>query len=331
MGLDTETDLALEAASAADRAAILRARDTLLAEHLGCPPERLADEIAARGSLVAALDALNGGARRLEPLVIDQPPLPPELEAGVRLTDVDEPITAGSLERIFAPATRRRRLQKLALEGAISLVLLLALAFLLRDPEVGAAPLIRQALRLADAYGLSWLGLASVLVIYPVASAFLVPVNLLIALTAAAFGPFIGFVYALAGALLAASVTFALGRAIGSRPVRRLAGRRVNAVRRRLSEHGLWAMTLLRLLPVAPFTLVNLVAGTARLRFRDFLLGSVLGMLPGCMLLAAFGDRLGAWLRRPDSANLAVVVGLALAVIALALVLGWWARRRHGR
>jgi uncharacterized membrane protein YdjX (TVP38/TMEM64 family) len=124
-------------------------------------------------------------------------------------------------------------------------------------------------------------------------------------------------------------VTFALGRALGRRPVRRLAGRRVNAVRRRLSQHGLWAMTLLRLLPIAPFTVVNLVAGASAIRFRDFFLGSVIGMLPGSALLAVFGDRLGAWLRRPDSANLAILVGVTLAVIALALVLGWWARRRQ--
>jgi hypothetical protein len=77
MGLDTECDLALEAADAADRQAVLRVRHTLLAEHLGCPPERLEQEIAAQGSLVAALDALNGGPRRLETLVVEQPPLPP--------------------------------------------------------------------------------------------------------------------------------------------------------------------------------------------------------------------------------------------------------------
>jgi phospholipase D1/2 len=329
MGLDTETDLALEAADEAGRQAIVRARHTLLAEHLGCPPERLAEEIAARGSLVAALDALNGGPRRLETLVVDQPPLPPELEAGVALTDVDEPLTAASLERIFAPATRRRRLQRLALEGAISLVLLLALAFLVRDPEIGAAPLVREALSLADAHRLSWLGLASVLLIYPLASVLLIPVNLLIAVTAAAFGGVVGFGYALAGALLAGSVTFALGRRLGRRPVRRFAGRRVNAVRRRLTRHGLWAMTLLRLLPVAPFTVVNLVAGASELRYRDFLLGSAIGMLPGIALLAVFGDWLGDWLRRPDGANLAVLVAVALAVITLALLLGWWARRRQ--
>lgn len=328
MGLDTECDLALEAADAADRQAILRARHELLAEHLGCPPERLAREVAARGSLVAALDALNGGPRRLETLVVDQPPLPPEIEAGVALTDVDEPITAASLEQTFAPATRRRRLQQLALEVAMSLVLLVGVAFLLRDPEVGAAPLIREALSLADAYRLSWLGIASTLLIFVLASLVLIPVNLLIALTAAAFGPFLGFGYALAGALLAASAAFALGRVLGRHPVRRFAGRRVNTVRRRLARHGLWAMTLLRLLPIAPFTIVNLVAGSSGIRFRDFLLGSALGMLPGTALLAMFGDWLGDWLRRPDGYNLAVLVGGTLAVITLALALGWWARRR---
>jgi phospholipase D1/2 len=331
MGLDTECDLALEAVDDADRQAILRARHTLLAEHLGCPPERLEQETAAQGSLVAALDALNGGPRRLETLVVDQPPLPPELEAGVALTDVDEPITAASLERIFAPPARRRRLQQLALEAAVSLVLLLGLAFLLRDPEVGALPWMRETLHLADAWRLSWPAIASVFAIYLLASLLLIPVNLLIAATAAAFGPFLGFGYALAGALLAACAGFALGRGLGRHPVRRLAGRRVNAVRRRLARHGLWAMTLLRLLPIAPFTVVNLVAGTAAIRFRDFFLGSVLGMLPGAALLAVFGDRLGAWLRRPDETNLAILVGVTFAVVILALLLGRWARRRQPR
>lgn len=331
MGLDTECDLALEAVDEADRRAVLRARHALLAEHLGCPPERLAEEIERQGSLVAALDALNGGPRRLETLVVEQPPLPPELEAGVALTDVDEPITAASLERIFVPGTRRRRLQQLALEASISLVLLLAFAFLLRDPELGAAPWMREALSLADTWRVSFLGIASVLAIYLVASLFLVPVNLLIAATAAAFGPLLGLAYALAGALAAASMGFGLGRLLGRHPVRRLAGRRVNAVRRRLTRHGLWAMTLLRLLPIAPFTIVNLVAGTAAIRFREFFLGSVIGMLPGSLLLVIFGDRLGAWLRRPDTTNLAILVGVTFAVIMLALLLGRWARRRQPR
>jgi len=60
-------------------------------------------------------------------------------------------------------------------------------------------------------------------------------------------------------------------------------------------------------------------------------LGSLIGMLPGVALLSVFGDRLGAWLRRPDTTNLVILLAVACAVLVLALALGWWARRRRPR
>jgi phospholipase D1/2 len=99
-------------------------------------------------------------------------------------------------------------------------------------------------------------------------------------------------------------------------------------VNKRLDQHGLLTMTVLRLLPIAPFAVVNPVAGASAIRTRDFLLGTLFGMAPGVVLITVFGDRLGAWLRQPDLANLAVVV----LVAALALMLTWalrrWSRRR---
>ena len=74
MGFDTECDVAVEAASEAQRAFALRLRHDLLAEHLGCEPEDVAQEAVRQGSLIGALDALNGRAdRRL--VEIDPGPL----------------------------------------------------------------------------------------------------------------------------------------------------------------------------------------------------------------------------------------------------------------
>ena len=67
-------------------------------------------------------------------------------------------------------------------------------------------------------------------------------------------------------------------------------------------------MTVLRLLPIAPFTVVNLVAGASEIRARDYMLGSLFGMSPGIVLMTMFGDRLGM-AARPDLPNLLVVVG----------------------
>jgi phospholipase D1/2 len=99
-------------------------------------------------------------------------------------------------------------------------------------------------------------------------------------------------------------------------------------VNKRLDQHGLLTMTVLRLLPIAPFAMVNSVAGAAAIRTRDYLFGSLFGMAPGVVLMTVSGDRLGAWLRQPDPAHLVLV----LIVAALAFVLTWalrrWSRRR---
>lgn len=63
-GLDTECDLAVEARAARERQAIAAFRDRLLAEHLDASPEAVAEAIR-RGSLTAAIDRLNTGARGL--------------------------------------------------------------------------------------------------------------------------------------------------------------------------------------------------------------------------------------------------------------------------
>ena len=87
-------------------------------------------------------------------------------------------------------------------------------------------------------------------------------------------------------------------------------------------------MTVLRLLPIAPFTVVNLAAGASEIRTRDYLLGSLLGMAPGIVLMTVFGDRLGAWLRHPDMSNLVVVVIIAVLALVLTWALRRWSRRR---
>jgi phosphatidylserine/phosphatidylglycerophosphate/cardiolipin synthase-like enzyme len=67
VGLDTECDLAIEAGSAAERRSIAQLRAALLAEHLGVDPQSVVQAIAAEGSLVRAIEALNGGPRGLRP------------------------------------------------------------------------------------------------------------------------------------------------------------------------------------------------------------------------------------------------------------------------
>jgi phosphatidylserine/phosphatidylglycerophosphate/cardiolipin synthase-like enzyme len=68
VGLDTECDLAIEASNDDARRAVIRIRDQLLAEHLGADVDTVARTTAETGSVIAAVERLNTGPRRLCPL-----------------------------------------------------------------------------------------------------------------------------------------------------------------------------------------------------------------------------------------------------------------------
>jgi uncharacterized membrane protein YdjX (TVP38/TMEM64 family) len=108
-----------------------------------------------------------------------------------------------------------------------------------------------------------------------------------------------------------------IGRKIGRNTVRRLAGPRLNRITRRLARKGFIAMIIVRMVPIAPFSVVNAVAGASHLRLRAFLLGTAVGMFPGIVATVVFVDRVAAVITDPGVGTflmLAAVIGLLFAM-----------------
>jgi phospholipase D1/2 len=165
----------------------------------------------------------------------------------------------------------------------------------------------------------AWYALPAVVFAFVVLGLAMVPVILLIAATGIAFGPLLGPVYAMAGCLASASTGFAIGRWMGLRRITQVGGERITRVTRTLKRNGTLAVFLVRKIPV-PFTLVNIIVGASTIRFRDFIIGTVLGMGAFVVGLAGFGYQItnalrerspGAWI----GAALFVVVPLTLALL----------------
>jgi uncharacterized membrane protein YdjX (TVP38/TMEM64 family) len=161
---------------------------------------------------------------------------------------------------------------------------------------------------------------------YMIAGFVAFPVTLLIAATALVFGPLVGGLYAYAGALLNAAATFWLGWRMGRHTVRRVAGEGLNRITHRLMNGGALAVAVLRLLPVATYPVVNMVAGASRLRFPGFIAGTAIGIIPGIALTVIFVDRVDVAIHDPTPGTLA---GLALvtAILVGAALFVW---RRFG-
>jgi uncharacterized membrane protein YdjX (TVP38/TMEM64 family) len=108
--------------------------------------------------------------------------------------------------------------------------------------------------------------------------------------------------------------------------MQRFAGRHLSRLIDRLAHRGLTAVLIVRILPVASFTMVNIMAGASEVRFRDFILATLLGMLPGLLAMTFFGDRLHSAIQDPRIESFMMLV---VFVVALVLVMAWL-RRRFG-
>jgi len=87
----------------------------------------------------------------------------------------------------------------------------------------------------------------------------------------------------------------------------------------------------LRLVPLAPFTVVNLISGASHIRFGDYMLGTLVGMSPGIAVMTALGDRLRQVLHNPSAANIGLLVLVAAMWIALSVALQIALSRRRKR
>ncbi|OXI78312.1 hypothetical protein CFB40_36165 [Burkholderia sp. AU31652] len=323
MLLDTECCVALVAAGDARiRAAIAALRERLLAEHLGTAPAAVADAFARTERPNTALDRLRAKpGRTLRTL---DPAVAPQLDALVPVSarlDPEQPIEPDRFVREFVPHDRHRPLTArfLALGMAVLLVAALALAwrFTPLGERVNVASLAHALATLAQRPAAPALLLAG----YVVAATFAVPITLLITATGLVFGAWPGVAYAAVGTMAAAAANYGIGRWLGRDAVRRLAGARANRLSEHIGRRGVLAMAVLRLLPIAPFTVVNLVAGASHIGLRDYLVGTAIGMLPGLVLTVTFAHQLTAALSHPRPGAFAWLAAIGLALVGISVLL----------
>ena len=200
--------------------------------------------------------------------------------------------------------------------GALALIVLgaVGLALILGTPDIAA---MRSRVDAAGVWGPAlFFALYTGLALIPC------PKALLTAAGGALFGLWAGAGLALAAALVGAMISFGVGRLLGREAVDRLIRGRLARVDALLSDHGLSAVLVVRLVPLVPFIAINYASGLSGVRFRHYVLGSALGMVPGSLAYAA----LGAY--GTDPWGLAAA-GSALVVLVVAGA--WWARRLDPR
>ena len=324
MGFDTECDLAIQASgNPAIRGSIAAFRHSLLAEHLGVSPDAVARELEKDGSLIASVERLRGGARTLG--YFD----------GTVSADVNEVVPdeafidpSGPYEMQFIPAERRKPALRQIIAGSAGLLALIVLAGLWQWTPLRELMDVTSLVASLEEVASGPMALLLTVAGFLIGGLLVMPVMVLIAVTILAFGPWWGFWYALIGMTASALLTFGIGRLLGRRLMDRLSGSWVHRISRTLAKKGVLTVVTLRMLPVAPFSILNAVAGASHIRARDFFLGTVLGELPGLLGLALFLDQVTETIRHPGPGSILLLVVIAAGIVLIAWAVGRWLSNR---
>jgi len=292
MGMDTECDVLIESRGEAHVASVIRGfRDGLIAEHLGVPAAHLQETLKKAGSLREAIAALRSDGRTLCELDNTRE-WPEALLSIASVADPDEPIALDFLSTDRVSASNEAKGKPAWGRLALFAALIGAAAALWRFTPLAELASAEQVIAWAKAFGSSWWAPLVVIVAYTPACFVMFPRPLITLAAVIAFGPWLGFLYSLIGIVSAAVVTYFAGRRMRRDTVRRLAGPKIERMVEVLRKHGLLAMSLLRLVPIAPFFVVGIVAGAVRLKLWHLAVGTAVGMLPGTLAATIFGDQL---------------------------------------
>jgi phosphatidylserine/phosphatidylglycerophosphate/cardiolipin synthase-like enzyme/uncharacterized membrane protein YdjX (TVP38/TMEM64 family) len=324
MGLDTECDLTIEARGRPDVAKqIEQLRAMLVGEHLGVPHASVTAAVARHGTLRAAIEQLQNPRRTLKRLD-DDGEVSEALLNIVSVADPERPVALNDLVKLFSPrldtaSPRSARWGKLFI-GALVIAALTALWHFtplsqLLEPQ--------RITRWAEQFGGNFWAHVIVVLVYTPACILMFPRSVVTLFGVVAFGPWLGFTYAMVGVELAAWISYVAGRRLRRDTVRRLAGPKLNRIIEVLRRRGLLAITALRLVPLAPFIVEGLVAGAVHLKLWHFMLGTLIGILPGTLVGTVFGDQLHRALGEQGQVD----YWLLAAVVLLVAVTTWWVRR----
>ena len=319
MGADSECDLAVEAKNARERRAIVAIRNRLLGEHCGVSAIKVARALKAkRNSLVKVADTLSGNGHSLRPIDDGEPDHGMLAAYAEEIADPKVPPQLANLSRWMRGRVGTRTsavLWKIALAalfvGALTLAWYVTPLSDWADPD-------RVRHWFAGAAREPW---AVVFVIGTFLAGGLVafPVTILIAATAAAFGPWFGFLYATLGVLASALAIYGIGAYLGRGALSNLLGARLDRIRERIARQGVLAVAAVRVVPVAPFTFVNLAAGASSIKLVDYVAGTFLGMLPGLIVMSALGHRIVAIMSDPSLKEVSLLVLAVIGWIAVSL------------
>ncbi|WP_394223766.1 VTT domain-containing protein [Alteromonas gracilis] len=308
MTLDTEIDTVLFGNNKENQACIEHVRNDLLAEHTGRDIDAMPEIFNSNNPVEALMHGQIAHGYILTE-VNDEVFTEQSVKNVFRaLSDPEEPlISVPTLDGAALPARNPRRRSIMILIGLAIIAVLGGLMFWASQSISWLSSESINAF-LEKSRG-TYFALPTVLLVYVVGGILFFPVTVLSLAVAAIFGPIWGPIYGMIGALMSSAITFGIGKFLGNAGLKKIGGPKVAAVDAKLKRSGIVGVAAIRMLPIAPFSLVNLVAGISSIGIFQFLIGTFLGMFPPMIAKGLVGDSIAQIWKNPSPETISYLVG----------------------
>ncbi len=164
---------------------------------------------------------------------------------------------------------------------------------------------------------------AAYVLIYAAATAFMVPASFLTIAGGVLFGLALGTLGTVFAATAGASALFIAAKTSLGETLRSIAGTAVDKMQKGFNEDAISYMFALRLIPAFPFAVVNIAPALLGAKFRDYLVTTFFGIIPGTLAYTWIGVAVGDTIRAGDNVNIGTFAAnfvpafIALGVVAL--------------
>ncbi len=257
----------------------------LLAIHAHCSEERAAEALSRNNSLNNAIKELGRDSlHRLRKLETVTDSLILEKLGDTQLLDPDEPLSPASwMDSIITDAEKKEKSRpSLHTYAKWAIILILGILVVWLVLAFWNEFLDKQYIIDLLAGFRSSPGLLPVMFsIFLLGGLVGISINLLLVAATIAVGPWVTLGCGLAGSFASAVIAFWAGKTFGKTLVQKIAPKKQKKISQQLGRPGIFSVAVIRLVPVAPFVVVNLVAGVLKISFSHFILGTLLGMVPG--------------------------------------------------
>lgn len=315
MIVDTEYDYSIESGDDKKvRDGIFSILYKFLSEHLGMASVEIEREIKAHGSLIKLIDKrMSHKSRNLRSI---QKFVPEWMEGKlplVKFVDPDRPYLRSNR------SPREREVLKAKTTLIVILLFVIGATIIWKvslDTDVSIKGFALQFESIRESKHAFWV----IIAFFTLGSLIVFPLNLMLLITTIMFPPHMAIWYCSAGVIISSTVGYLIGEVIGKKPLEKVSSEKINELNKKISKSGLLATLFFRLVPLAPYSFINLFVGASRVRYIDFLFGTIIGTAPGILAYSLLGNQIQNIFENPSATNIVILIAIIVALTFTALL-----------